>query len=208
MDERSGDRSVVSLVAVNVFALALAWATGMTAREVILLYLIQSVVIGATSFIRILKLERFDPGGVTINKRALEETPAAKKQIAGFFALHYGVFHLVYFVFVISPGDPEADANPLGPFWPYALCALAFAVNHGYSLAANLAHDAGGRPKIGTIMMLPYARILPMHVIILIGGTFLSGTATYIVFGILKTIADVVMHVVEHRVLRRSATGT
>jgi hypothetical protein len=205
MDERSGDRSVVSLVAVNVFALAVAWATGMAAREVILLYLIQSVVIGATSFIRILKLERFDPGSVRINKRALEETPAGKKQIAGFFALHYGVFHAIYLVFVINPFDPEAE--PLGPFWPYALCALAFAVSHGYSLAANLAHDAGGRPKIGIIMMLPYARILPMHVIILFGGVLLSGTITFVVFGILKTIADVVMHVVEHRVLRRSATA-
>src|SRR5262245_49094571 len=97
------DRSVVSLVAVNVFALAVAWATGMTARELVLLYVIQSVVIGATSFVRILKLERFDPSGVTVNKRPLEETPAAKKQLAGFFALHYGIFHLVYLVFVISP---------------------------------------------------------------------------------------------------------
>jgi hypothetical protein len=190
------DRSVLALLAANVAALAIAWALKMSLRDLMLVYWIQSVIIGVTSCIRILRLERFDTDGFRINNQAVEETPATKRRVAAFFALHYGFFHLVYLIFIAAPGAP----GKLGSLGAYLLCAAVFAINHGYSMRHNLARDAGGRPNIGTLMFLPYARIVPMHATILFGGLF-AGTPAFFLFGCLKTLADVVMHVVEHYVL-------
>jgi hypothetical protein len=58
-------------------------------------------------------------------------------------------------------------------------------------------------------MFLPYARILPMHLTILLGDQPGAGDANAVLaFGALKTVADVLMHQVEHRVLRRSSATT
>jgi hypothetical protein len=47
-------------------------------------------------------------------------------------------------------------------------------------------------------MFTPYVRIVPMHLTILLGATLGSGKGL-LLFGVLKTLADVVMHVIEHR---------
>jgi hypothetical protein len=188
--------SVLALLASNVIALGIAWTLKMSLRDLMLVYWIQSVVIGAASFMRILRLERFDVAGFRMNGRPVEETPATRRQVAAFFAMHYGIFHVVYFAFIVGTG-----AGKLGSLAGYLACALVFVVNHGYSLRRNLARDSQGRPNIGTLMFLPYARILPMHLTILAGGAFFGGTFAFFLFGFLKTLADVVMHVVEHYVL-------
>lgn len=197
--EAMGDDSLVGLLLANFFALAVAWYTGMSLRELMLTYWIQSVVIGATSFLRIRHLRRFDPSGFQLNNRPAQETPRDKHLTAGFFLLHYGIFHAVYFVFLV------ADARPgeIGPLSGYLVCALAFMVNHAYSLRRNLARDALGRPKLGTLMFLPYARIVPMHAILVLGHLFAGGG--FLLFGVLKTAADLAMHVVEHHVLAPGA---
>lgn len=52
-------------------------------------------------------------------------------------------------------------------------------------------------------MFLPYARILPMHLTIILGGALGGeGAAVVLIFGALKTAADVLMHHVEHRILQ------
>ena len=48
-------------------------------------------------------------------------------------------------------------------------------------------------------MFFPYARIVPMHITIVIGGAFLANQAALFMFLALKTIADIAMHVSEHR---------
>jgi hypothetical protein len=52
-------------------------------------------------------------------------------------------------------------------------------------------------------MFLPYGRVIPMHLTIILGTFFSGGTAGLLIFGGLKTAADIVMHKVEHRLLRR-----
>jgi hypothetical protein len=192
------DASLLMLLAANLVALGVAWASGMTLRQMMLVYWIQSVVIGITTFIRIRSLHRFDVAGFSINGRPAEETDATRRSTALFFLMHYGFFHLVYFVFVVV----EARGS-LGSIFGYVVCAVIFAVNHAYSLAHNLRRDAAGRPNIGVLMFLPYARIAPMHLVIVFGAHVFGGPVVFIVFGLLKTAADLVMHVVEHHVLRK-----
>jgi ribosomal protein S27AE len=196
--EASEDRSALVLIAANLAALAIAWRAGMSLRELMMVYWIQSVIIGICSFVRILSLERFDPSNLNIGKRPVQETTGDKLKVACFFLLHYGFFHFGYLIFVLSERSHDSRASAGG----YLLCALVFALNHGYSLLKNVALDARGRPSIGTLMFLPYARVFPMHLTILFGGTFFAGA--FALFGGLKILADVAMHTLEHHVLRAS----
>lgn len=209
MAERAGsDHSLAALVAANVFALAVAWFTGMTLRDLMLVYWIQSVVIGVTNVVRILKLHQFSTSNMTMNGRPVPENAAGKRMAAGFFCLHYGFFHLAYFMFIVF-GDKHHPAQGLGSLgspWAYALVALSFAVNHFFSLRHNLESDASGRPNLGILMILPYARILPMHLTIVFGLGFAGGgIPAFLFFGGLKTAADCLMHVVEHHILAQNA---
>jgi hypothetical protein len=200
--EAKADRSVWVLIAANLAALLIAWLTKMSLRELMLVYWIQSVIIGATSFIRIVNLKRFSSENFRVNDKPVEETTAGKWQVAIFFAAHFGLFHFVYLMFLAFEGKAAPHA---GPAFGYFLCALVFAANHGYSLLQNIRSDALGRPNVGTLMFLPYARIIPMHATILAGGTFAGGAQAFALFGFLKILADVIMHTVEHHVLAKGS---
>ena len=79
------------------------------------------------------------------------------------------------------------------------VCAVIFALNHWYSYKENRERDANRKPNIGTIMLFPYARIVPMHLTIIAGGSMnSSSTLMLLMFLGLKTAADVVMHMIEH----------
>jgi hypothetical protein len=192
------DGSVWALVAANVLALGIALWQGWGARPLMLLYWGQSVVIGIANVFRMLALEKFSTENFTINDRAVEPTPAVKAQVALFFAVHYGFFHLGYFVF-IAVGDRGA---PIEWSW-FGLCTAAFALNHLWSYRYNCALDRQGTPNIGTLMFTPYLRIIPMHLTIIFGGMLFEGTAALLLFGGLKTVADVAMHRVEHAQLQK-----
>ena len=194
--EAKSDASLHALVAANLVALGVAYAAGIGLHEMMLVYWIQSVIIGATNFIRIMSLERFDPAELKIDRRPAQETPRDKRKVAFFFLLHYGMFHLVYLLFIATD-----HRGRLGEPGGYLLCTLIFAVNHGYSLVHNIRRDAQGRPSIGALMFLPYGRILPMHLTIIFGGFLFGGTFAFLLFGALKTAADAVMHALEHHVL-------
>lgn len=188
------DGSLFALVGTNIFVLLLAVLLGWRLIDMMLVYWVQSVIIGVSNLFRMLSLEQFSTKDFKINNRSVEPTAKTKSQIACFFVLHYGVFHLAYFVFLMTGefGEPR-----LGP--DLLICAIAFAVNHWYSYRYHVASDRSGTPNIGTIMMTPYARILPMHLTIMFGLAL--GSGGIFLFGLLKTIADGVMHQVEHRTL-------
>lgn len=198
--EAKGDHSLFALITANVAALLIAYVTHLSLRELMLVYWIQSVIIGISSVVRILSLKRFSTENLKMNNRAVEETPRSKWQVACFFVMHYGIFHFVYLMFItLNPERHEESASRAG----YLLCALVFALNHGYSLAQNIRRDALGRPNLGTLMFLPYARIVPMHITILTGGSLFGGATAFALFGALKIAADAVMHTVEHHVLAK-----
>lgn len=199
--EAKSDGSLITLITANLGALAVAYYTGMSLRDLMLVYWIQSVVIGMSSFLRILNLDRFDTANFEINGKPAQETVTDKRKVALFFLGHYGLFHVIYFVFIVFE-----NRGTLGAPGSYFLCALAFAASHGHSLVHNIRRDAGGRPNIGILMFLPYARIVPMHLVIVFGAHVSAGTGAFFLFGALKIVADVVMHTVEHHVLSKGTS--
>lgn len=196
-ERASSNLSLYSLVAVNALTLVIALALHMSIRDLMLVYWIQSVIIGLENVIRILTLNQFSTEGFTMGGEEMPETFASQLKIAGFFAFHYGFFHLVYFLFIVSPegGKNLGLASPLA----YVLCGLGFLLQHTFSLIHNLKSDAAGRPNLGTLMKMPYLRIVPMHLTIMFGlGFFGGGVPSLILFVALKTVADSVMHSVQH----------
>jgi hypothetical protein len=198
--EAKSDHSVYALIAANLLALLIAWLTHMSLRELMIVYWIQSVIIGITHFFRILVLQKFSTDNVHINDLPVQETQEGKLKIALFFLVHYGGFHFGYSIFI-----ELWEKHPGGSGIGYLLCTLVFATNHVYSMLHNMWKDAQGKPNIGALMFLPYARILPMHITILVGGSLFGGAVAFVVFGVLKVVADVAMHTMEHHLLARGS---
>jgi hypothetical protein len=75
-----------------------------------------------------------------------------------------------------------------------------------YSYRYNRDVDRQGTPNIGTLMFVPYLRIVPMHLTIVFGISRAHSTIGLLFFGGLKTAADMAMHYVEHARLQRGMT--
>jgi len=192
------DGSVWSLIAANVLTLAVAFHQDWTVLSLMTVYWLQSVIIGMFNVMRILNLDRFTTENLTINDRPVPPTVGAKIEIAGFFGAHYGLFHLVYMVFLASEFEGETMFST-----SLKLCAAAFFVNHFWSYRYNRNIDRQGTPNIGTLMFTPYMRVIPMHVMIIVGGFRTESIFGLMLFGVLKTVADVGMHLVEHAQLKK-----
>ena len=196
------DGSIWTLVAANLLSLGVAIFDHWSMISLMVLYWAQSIIIGVSNVFRILALDRFSTANFTINNRKVEPTVATKWQTALFFAVHYGIFHFVYMIFLMSR---DKGATLVAPwFWG---CMVAFAVNHFWSYRYNCELDRKGTPNIGTLMFTPYLRIIPMHLTIIFGGLFAPSTLGLVLFGALKTVADVGMHRVEHRQIKKVREG-
>lgn len=181
-------------MAANVFAIAVALASGMQLAEMMLLYWVQSVIIGITSAIRIRSVQ-----GSLMQKSDLEARSVLQSQLRAFI-LWYGTPHGLYLWMLLRlyPDLAEQTATTVG-FW---ISAVAFAANHAYSLRANLSQDRLGVPSSGMLQMLPFARVVPMHITFVLGASVAKGTAALVLFCALKAVVDVAMHLVEHFMLR------
>lgn len=192
-----------TIIAENALIAAMAVIDQWSLLSVLWVYWWQSVIIGLFAFLRMLGLRQFSTEGLSANGHPVEATPSAKRSVAGFFVLHFGGFHAAYLVFLTVSGAVASIA------WPWLVISVAsFVYTHGRSHLENRAADLAGRPNLGTMMFLPYARVVPMHLMLIIGlGAGVDGTAGLLGFLLLKTGADVLMHIVEHSALRRGAVS-
>jgi hypothetical protein len=196
------DRSMVVLLLSNLVTIMLAVYQHWDVFVLMWVYWGQSVIIGCFNVRRIMDLKRFSTAGFMINDQPVKPTPATQRKTAVFFALHYGIFHLGYLVFL------GADTKVAGgfPVFYILLCIGVFYLNHWFSYRYNREQEQERVPNIGNIMFFPYIRIIPMHLMIVAGVTVLGGsTGALIVFLLLKTAADAAMHVVEHSMARAAA---
>lgn len=186
--------SVRNLVLANLLTLALALAFGWDAGWLIWPYWIQSVVIGWYARRRMLEVDRFSTEGFTSNGTRVAEDETGKRSTANFFSLHYGFFHAGYLVFLLT-------RHPVHGLWDtlaMIACGFSFVWSQRLTYAVQHAADLRGRPNLGALMFLPYLRIVPIHLIILVGGLG-GGAMALIVFTALKTAADVGLDVIDRR---------
>jgi hypothetical protein len=195
--------SALALTAANVYVVFPTVMSSWPLAELMWVYWLQSVIIGAAHVLRILSLQDFEIGeDFKILGRAVRKGDRTKGLVAGLFALHYGFIHFAFMVlmamaFKVKPTE----------FDGFLIAGALFAVTHAFAFVKQRPALAVATPDLGTLMWFPYVRILPMFFTILIGIGFLGpvsegAVAATLLFILLKTIADVGMHLIEERRIR------
>ncbi len=187
--------STSDILATNIAAIAIAEWQHWPLVELLWPYWLQSVIIGWYTRRRVLSLRQFSLDENTVVQPS-EAAEAIKRQGAGVFFLFYGFFHVLYLVILVDRTDYPATPLDLAVI---AALGVAFLFAHRRSYARIIESDRAARPNIlAALTLIPVMRVVPMHVTMIV-GLELGGTGAVILFGTLKTLADVLMHWIEQR---------
>ncbi len=195
------DPSLWLLLFSNLVTIFFATKEGWNVSTILWVYWFQSITIGFFNFVRILQLKEFSAEGFKINGQPAESTQRTKILTAFFFLVHYGFFHLGYMIFLLAGTFAKPFTQSVGSIeWKLIfLAALLFFINHLFSYFYNRPTDTK-KQNIGNLMGYPYLRIIPMHLTAIFGSFFVNALPFFL---LLKTFSDAVMHVVEHKVIRK-----
>ncbi|WP_337866658.1 DUF6498-containing protein [Ignavibacterium sp.] len=194
--------SAWGLIASNLAVIFYAYIDNLKATEVLWMYWVQSVVIGLFNFVRILMLKNFSTLGFKQSGKELKPTKATKISTAIFFLIHYGFFHLVYGVFLATFPTIMNETKPDGSFY-LLFSSIVFLINYGYDFYKEQNTVTSEIPNLGTVMFMPYLRIIPMHLTIILGGLIVAAgsfarldTSLFVILVLmgLKTFVDLITH--------------
>lgn len=214
--------SVFSLVASNVLPLVGVIFFGWRTFDIVFLYWLENVVIGAVNVLMILTCDP-DPKELREKlKESLEEEDAkrittlraTKFFFAPFFTVHYGIFCLVHgvFVSVLLGGDGPFGGMAGGPLQPMLealshpgiqLALIGLVASHLVSYFTNyLGHGEYRRLTPPDLMARPYPRIMVLHIAIVLSGflTIVIGSPIWLLVLLVigKTLLDLKLHLREH----------
>jgi hypothetical protein len=204
---------VLSLIFANLVTVALAILGNWDLATVMFIYWAQSIIIGLFSVISILGADTASLGAdlqKPIDERGGSDkiTPrfvwTYKCIMAGFFTLHYGLFHWGYYTFIVESGL-FGTVNFADPgIW--LSCGLFF-TNHLYSHITYRNERLKGAGYVNEQFFTPYRRIIPMHLTIIFGSIVIvvlevfgitSTLPVLVLFLLLKTYSDLSAHLIKH----------
>ena len=196
-----GDRSLTFLLLTNLAVLAGAVSRHWNVTDLLWIGWGQSVMIGYYNVYRIVDLDRFSTDGFLNGIHPLKPTCETQRCTAVGFALHYGMVHLVYAVFLLTTYRIDPDFPIAGTL----ICVLAFWFTHRYSYHYNRERDVDV-PNIATLLFFPYVRVIPMNLVLLLGGQYVGEDMLALaLLLIIKTAVDLAMHLIEHMLARADA---
>ena len=191
-----GKTSLYLLVAANLVPLAGVILFDWQVADIMLLFWFESAIIG---FFNILKMFRI--------------AGAAAIFYSLFFLIHFGGFMTVHLLFIfglfIEDGNRSATlpevVQAFASLWPGV---VALFISHGFSFRENfLRRREYLKLTLSEQMSKPYARVVVMHLTIILGGFMMlalklqSGALVLLV--LLKIGVDLSAHNKSHRVLRK-----
>lgn len=204
---------VISLVLANLVTIGLAILENWDVLTVLFIFWAQSLIIGFFTTVSLLfadtdllaaglgKAEEGTGRGTVAGKGRAR---LFKVLVAGFFAFHYGLFHLFYFVvFFWNDTFRAEDCTGTAILVPLAF----FLFSHLFSLLWSWKATIRDSQFMADSILLPYNRIVPMHLTMIFGFGISSLLAllgfesllpVLVVFIILKTYMDIRMHTVLH----------
>ena len=195
------DQSTRFLILSNIILIIFALFENWNLITLMFIYWCQSIIIGFFTFLKMLTLKDFSTEGVNYDQ--MPPSSGAKVFMSIFFLFHYGMFHFAYYTFLINGAFFRSNLELEAVGLSLIIVIGVFFANHLFSFLYNRKRDANKKQNIGKIMMFPYIRIIPMHLTIIFGGMFIisggSAQGVILLFLVLKTIADVAMHSIEHR---------
>lgn len=198
--------TILVLLFSNLLTILIAVLFNWSLIEVLWVYWGQSVIIGLFNFLKMLKIS------------VSQDTSTGFKVIGVFlslfFLVHYNAFHFGYLIFLsmfsFVPGafGDFVPVNFLNFLPVFFITLIVFFINHLFSFIYYLKKiDAptmnGKNILMGNLMFKPYARIVPMHLTIIFGTLIISlggfNSIVLVLFLLLKTYADLKMHISEHK---------
>jgi hypothetical protein len=203
--------ALVTLLAANAVAIAFFLAGDNSVIQVLWIYWLQSVIIGLVNVVRIARLPLGDLQIQGMSNEASNRFGIAIKGfLATFFTLHYGGFHFGYMLFLIVLGTEttftvgssvsQMNLNESGvAVGAVLLSGLVFAVHHTLTYVREqqeMHHGQHAQANAFTALFRPYARIIPMHLTIILGPLLALKFGTdgmFVLFMILKTAIDVML---------------
>lgn len=171
---------LITLAAYTALPLVGVLLLGWDWREIVLLYWLENVSLGVAMVVTMIR-SADAPGGdhahhigeFRVNGR-LVRGAGAGRQLAGFFAMHYGTFTLVHGVFVLllvtgAFLPTTASQTPLN--WATALIVWLIG-----GTAQVLAARFGPLPESrgGALMFSAYSRMIVLHVSVIVGITLIA----------------------------------
>lgn len=203
--------SLVALVAFNLVPLVGVLFWGWSLRLILVLYWLESGIVGVINIFKIALARGPDPAGSTIR---ISGPGIGPHQPAGclipFFIVHYGIFWFVHGVFVFTlplfaaarfGEDAPADFGAL-PASALLLGGIGLAVSHLSSFFLNyVGRREYLRVSPGQQMFSVYGRVVALHLTILGGGFLIvflgTPVAALAVLVVAKIILDLRLHLRE-----------
>lgn len=204
---------LISLIFANLVTIVLAILGNWDLATVMFIYWAQSIIIGIFTVISLLSADKAALGAdlqKPIDERGGMEMITPRfvwfytYMLAGFFTLHYGLFHWVYLNFIVESGF-FGTVNLADPhIW--LSCALFFA-NHLYSYITYRNEGPKGAGYVNEQFFTPYRRIIPMHLTIIFGSIVILALGVFgitstlpvlVLFLLLKTYSDITAHLIRH----------
>jgi hypothetical protein len=214
--------SSATLLAANLAPLVGVLIFGWSVSSVVILYWFENIVIGVINVARMLA---FSPRGANRHREPAIARHGIKLILVPFFVFHYFCFcagHGV-FVFGLFPDEQgyfaeQTGIELIGTLFraveifstPLAFAAAALTLSHVVSFVVNY---LGGREyaqlDLRKLMMMPYGRIVVLHLTIIFGGfvTMVLGEPIWliVVLVLVKVGVDLKMHLKEHLGAGRAA---
>lgn len=121
-----------------------------------------------------------------------------KKDACLAFSVFFGPVHLIFLLFLTGAKAPALGMGDIG----FAVCIMAFAVNHVFSYFHHRQEDMNGTPNVAAFWVCPGLRLFPMFLalktVLPVSGSGIS----LLQFLILQTTVDIIMHMGQHSDMR------
>lgn len=196
-------KSTLVLVIANLVTIYLALSQGWSLMALLWVYWFQSVTIGYFQQKKIRSVKHITSGGLKMNRVVVPPTQKSARMVANFFVFHYGFFHFVYVIFLFTFGaigtSFDGTQEVSVPVVSVLVAALAFFLNHWFSFHQSVQERERSLFNLATMMFKPYLRIFPMHLSIVFAFPLMNSDVGLVVFLGLKSVMDVLMHILEHR---------
>jgi hypothetical protein len=188
-----------TLVISNLVTILLAIYFGCDIINILWIYWFQSIIIGLICVVEILSLKKFSTEEIT---PPLEPNSVSTKiQVAVVFIFAFGMFHFIYALFLFNIFSISQKSNTIQ--WEVILAGISVFFLHYFIqfISSKAKTQNNVVPNIGKVMIKPFYRIVPMHIIIILSvWIILAGvspsnkTASLVIlilFTSLKTLADI-----------------
>jgi len=193
------DKSIWLLLLSNILATWFMINAKQGVTSFLMIFWVQSFIIGLFNVVRILRLKEFSVNGLRTNGQLATNTPATKYDTALFFIAHYNLFLLVALNAILGlplkeilfEGVLQKQLNLI------IIPGSIFFVNHLFSFIYNAPRDTK-KQNVGTLMFYPYIRMLPLF----LASFFVLSNIVVGVINLLviKTITDLITHAIEHQI--------